>query len=142
MHDYNGLMGGWAAYIVLQRLRYVQFPAWQGPASVPKARFYELPDTEFRRWLIEKDAPYANLPAGKDQDGQPAITILRPDYILEGKSVSFSHWITAPQTAWQLRGRVPVFKKDPRGRALVINKASSAVATAEFWRAMNNPAAW
>ncbi len=137
MADYNGATDAWAAYIVLERLRYVQFPAGCGPASVPKARLRQLPDTELRQWMIEKHHPTNGLPAEQDADGPPAISLVRPDYVLEVRPIAFSHFLEA-------RGNptVPVFRAGGTGRATVVTHVSSELATAEFWRVLGNPAAY
>ena len=137
MGDYNGATDPWAAYIVVERLRYVQFPGGCGPARVPKARLRELPDTELRQWMIEKHHPTNSLPAEQDADGPPAISLVRPDYVLGMRPIAFSHFQEA-------RGNrsVPVFRVGGTGRATVVIDVSSEVATAEFWRALGNPAAY
>ncbi len=144
MGDYNGFVDGWSAYIVLRQLRYVQFPVGIGAPEVPKRRFKRLPDNEFRDWLIDKHAPYSNLPAGTDVDGAPAISLVRSDFAARARRVSFDRW-----SSKAIRGiphlavaHYPTFKPDPQGTALVVTRARSSVATAEFWRAMRNPKIW
>lgn len=140
MADYNGWADSWAAYIVLQRLRLVQFPAWAtgkfAAPVVPKARLYELPESELRQWMIDKQMATNPLPDDRDADAPPAIALMRDDYVQEVKRVSFSHWVTRNNR------EQPAFKEDENGTALVVTKASRRVATEEWWRAMNNPAAW
>jgi hypothetical protein len=140
MADYNGWADPWAAYIVLQRLRLVQFPAWTiGYGAAPdvlKQKLVELPDSPLRQWMIDKELPVANLPDGRDGDGPPAIALTRSDYVLETKRVSFSHWVTKYGRAQ------PAFEPDPNGKALLVTKASKQVATEEWWRALSNDKAW
>jgi hypothetical protein len=38
--------------------------------------------------------------------------------------------------------RIPLFKKDPNGKALLVMESSEEVATREWWRAMKNPVLW
>ncbi len=139
MGEYNGVIDPWAAYIVLQKLRLVQFPGWsvgvKAAPSVPKARLVDLPNTALRQWMLDKQHQNG-LPDERDGDAPPAIALMQRKYVLQTKRVSFSHWITES-------GReLPAFKEDPGGRALVVTKASKDVATKEWWRALKNPAAW
>jgi hypothetical protein len=140
MADYNGWADPWAAYIVLQRLKLVQFPAVatgkHAAPVVPKPRLYELPESDLRQWMIAKQGPTGTLPDDRDVDAPPAIALMRGDYVQEVKTVSFSHWITRKER------EQPAFKDDPEGTAIVVTKASRTVATEEWWRAMKNPAAW
>ena len=139
MGDYNGWADPWAAYIVLERLRLVQFPAREAgneaAPRVPKDRLRELPPSELREWMISKEHPNG-LPAGRDADSPPAIWLMRPDYVVETKRVSFGGWI-------QRNGRnLPAFRDDPGGHSIVVTRADRQVATEEWWRALTNPAAW
>jgi len=68
--------------------------------------------------------------------GPPAISILRKDYVRELKRVSFGGWKTADGH------EVPMFKDDPKGRALVVTKVDAGIATEEWWRALKNPVLW
>jgi hypothetical protein len=140
MGDYNGACDWWAAYIAACRLRLVQFPNGQAAPQVPRVRLIDLPDTPFRQWLTEKRHPH--LPAHEtDGDGQPAVSLMRPDYVQALRRVSFSHMgknmgVDVPTEP------IPYFKDDPGGNILVVTEADQAIATAEWWRAMTNPAAW
>jgi len=136
MYGFNGWSDGWAAYIVLEKLRLVQFTVDSNPfASVPKGRLRnELPAGPMREFLLGIQ-PDVVAPAG-DADGPPAISIMRPDYVLELKRVSFGGWKTANGH------EVPLFKEDPQGRALVATKVDARIATEEWWRARKNPVLW
>ena len=153
MADYNGWADHWAAYIVLQRFRLVQFPAWEigglAAPSVPKDRLTELPNTELSKWMIAKQHPNG-LPAEREADAPPAISLMQTDYVkekivrvrkfkfrrFEVKRVSFSHWIVESDR------EQPAFKEDPKGRAFVVTYADKDVAPEEWWRALRNPAAY
>lgn len=135
MADYDGWSDGWAAYITLERLRLVQFPAWQANPSVPKSRLMELPNTALRQWMIDKRHPNGS-PGARDADAPPAISVMRKDYVLQEKKVSFSHWMMSDDH------ELPAFKNDPNGKAVVITHASKGVATEEWWKALKNPAAY
>lgn len=136
MYGFNGWSDGWAAYIVLEKLRLVQFTVDSNPfASVPKDRLKnELPATSMREFMLGIK-PDVVAPAG-DADGPPAISIMRPDYVVELKRVSFGGWKTADGH------EVPMFKDDPQGRALVATKVDARIATEEWWRALKNPTLW
>jgi hypothetical protein len=155
MGDYNGQVDPWAAYIVLEKMRLVQFPAWKtggerGAPSVPKERLATLPPSKLREWMIAKDHP-VGLPGERDADAPPAIFMLRPDYAVRSKHlkhaikfglpkiqrsqtqrVSFSHWTRRDLNDVD----VPAFKYDPNGSTLVIRYADKEVATGEWWRAI------
>jgi len=141
MGDYNGWADPWSAYIVVNSCRVVQFPAklkggkFRQSPVVPKARLDELPATPLRDWMIGKRHP--NLEStDTDPDAPPAISVVRPDYVKSARPVSFGDWIA-------VNGReVPSFVPDPVGRTLVVTKASQAVATEEWWRALSDPAAY
>lgn len=135
MADYDGWSDGWAAFIVLHKLRLVQFPAWQADPRVHKSRLTELPDTELRQWMIDKQHPNGS-PGSRDADAPPMISVIRKDYALRGKKVSFSHWIT------NNGHELPVLKSDKNGRTLVVTCASRDVATEAWWKALKNPAAY
>ena len=92
MGAWNGELDPWACYIVLERLRYVQFITYEAAPIVPKCRLMELPECEFRQWMIEKEHPTNFHPGERDYDGAPAISLMRPEYCLTGKYVAFSHF--------------------------------------------------
>ena len=135
MWDYNGVADAWASYIVLERLRLVQFPANEHAPHVPKAKLPALPPTPLREWMIAKQHPNG-LPSERDSDAPPAIALMRPDYVTGMRRVSFGTWITRNGQA------VPGFRDDRNGRALVVTSASVPSATAEWWRALTNPDAY
>lgn len=136
MYGFNGWSDGWAAFIVLEKLRLVQFTVESGAfASVPKDRLQnELPAGPMREFLLGIK-PDVVAPNG-DADGPPAISIMRPDYVQELKRVSFGGWKIADGH------EVPMFRDDPNGGALVVTKADAGTATEEWWRALKNPALW
>jgi hypothetical protein len=127
MSDYNGGADCWAAYIVSQRLRLVQFPSGQAMPLVPRKRLIELPDRPFRQWLIEKHHP-AQGPHEHDGDGQPAISLMRTDYVVETKRVSFSRWGKNDGTEVPTEF-IPYYKDDPDVNILIVTQADQAVAT-------------
>jgi hypothetical protein len=141
MNDgYNGWIDPWAAYIVIQKMRLVQFPGGYGMPDTPKSDFEQLPNSVLRQWMIDKRLPHVNpLPESlnKDWDGQPVISMLRKDYVLEMKKVVFSHFIVCPDGS-----RMPAFREVAEGNAIVVTQASESVATEEWWKAMSSTAAW
>jgi hypothetical protein len=137
--DYNTLIDPWAAYIVMEKMQMVVFPAHpRVDPIVPKASLWQLPASPLRQWMIGKWLPEAKLPDERDIDAPPAIWLMRRDYITQIRRVSFSHWLNVP--SW---GRaVPAFREDPAGRTVVATGRSQHIATAEWWRALSNPAAY
>ena len=99
------------------------------PPVVPKSRIKsELPQKlPLFRWMYKKHHPSNPLPDGHDYDGQPAIPLVRPDYITEVKR-------------WRVKGIDSdgelVIKEDPHGPIFEALQAKQKVATGEFWRAM------
>lgn len=155
MGGYNGWADPWAAFIVLQKLRLVQFSeenmCERSAPSVPKSRLTELPDTPLRTWMIKKRHP-SQEPSECDADAPPAIALMLPEYpfflkimrikgvhfrIFRAKRVSFSRWVKLED------GReVPAFKETPFGRAIVFPDADKNAATREWWRALKNKKAY
>jgi hypothetical protein len=160
MSGYNGWADPWAAYIVLEKLRLVQFPAgslkplWKDHLNmllhkvpfiqlstdatpyVPKSRLATLRETPLRDWMVNKHHPANGMPGDMDGDAPPAVSVMRSDYARGAKRVSFSHWTTK-------HGReVALYKDDPKGAAIVIENARKDVATEEWWRALQDPAAY
>lgn len=135
MDGFNGWSDGWAAYIVLKKLRLVQFTVQsKSAAQIPKKRLLELPDSPARDFMVAS-TPDVAAPQG-DADGPPAISLMRPDYVKKLKRVSFG--------GWRKRGghEMPMFKDDPEGRAIVVTEVDRNVATEEWFRALKNPKAW
>ncbi|MEY2539365.1 MAG: hypothetical protein QOG67_3105 [Verrucomicrobiota bacterium] len=143
MGNYNGWADAWAAYIVLQKLKLVQF-GMVPPPRVLKSQLLDLPASPLRDFMYQAYLP-SNPPGPGDTDGDapPAIALMRPDYSLKIKAANFGHWIV------QDGHEIPVFSKDlPRrilyrltnrqeqGRTLVVTHADQNVATQEWWRAI------
>ncbi len=138
MGDYNGWSDGWAAYVVLEKLRLVQFPFRRYAPSVPKAKLLELPASPLRDWMVQKHHPTNDLPGEYDEDGPPAISISRPDYPLNVQRVSFSHWVTVHYLEPH---QVPALRVNRDGKALRVATANRALATEEWWRALKHATA-
>lgn len=135
MTGFNGWSDGWAAYIVLQHLRLVQFTGDSMPyARVTKERLMTLPDSPAREYMLALK-PDVLDPEG-DVDGPPAIPLMRPDYAVSAKRVSFGGWERRHGHS------MPLFRDDPAGSALVVTAVDREVATQEWWRALENPGAW
>jgi len=132
--DFNDTADQWATTIVDQRFRVVLFgPVFHQTALVDKSLLTNLPNTELRQWLIDKNLPHVNLPGGQDHDGPPAITLMRPDYIL----------IAKPKSVAGTNGNGTLFlQDDPNGNILMVTTASQAIATTEWWRSLSNSAAY
>lgn len=139
INDYNGVMDKWAAFIVIKKLKMIQFPGGLGVPLVTKERLSELPESELRQWMIDKRLPHVNImPEGlfDDNDSQPVISLLNEEYIMEYTMMSFYKWGDSSQ------GLVPIYKEDSRGNIMVATKSSQKIATEEWWKAMKNPKAW
>jgi hypothetical protein len=152
MCDYNGWGDPWAAYIVLQKLRLVQFPVRVASPSVPKAQLVDLPARPLRDYMYRKHHPTNGEPGSIDGDGPPAISLGRPDYPLIVRRVEFKGWVPCgmhpvdkPKSDDHM---VPAFyaryqyhlpwDQTTSGRVLVVAKSDPDVATNEWWRAIRN----
>ena len=151
MGGYNGWLDGWAAYIVLQKFRLVQFGTFAAP-RVLKQELFHLPSSPLRDFMYNKvllSDPLA--PAEMDADAAPAIALRRPDYILKTRAVRFSGWVKTgdPREDPKAAREIPTFQNNLMvsasyrlfglsdwGRATVVKEADSNIATEEWWRAM------
>jgi hypothetical protein len=151
MCDYNGWADPWAAYIVLQKLRLVEFPLNKGQAYVPKHQLMDLPNRPLRDYMYRKHHPKNSDPGDIDGDGPPAISLIRPDYPLAVKRVAFKRWVPCSlhmPRAPNDEHEVPAFyakfvyylpwSESKDGRALVVERSDPRVATREWWRAITN----
>ena len=137
MGGYSGWADPWAAYIVITDLRLMQFPEGAAQPFIPKSRLRtELGYSPLAEWVIKKQLPGSilDLPGEHDEDGPPAIALIRKGYVQDVRHVSFSHWERIGDDADARE--VPVFKQNPSGKAVVVMKASATVATEEWWRAV------
>ncbi len=81
---WNGELDSWATYIVTTKFRYVHFPTYYWPPIIRKQELKRrLPDSVLEEWLVEKQHPSNALPDGADNDGQPVVPLVRPDYVTE-----------------------------------------------------------
>jgi len=146
MKGFNGMQDPWADYIVLQRLRYVQFPQSQVIPKVPKDWLRKnLPDTPLRRWMIAKIHPLFpdELPSDEDNDGQPVLPLLTDEYVIEVKRVAFGGWENKRFGKGSVR--IPTFvsaERNGNSRAVVVVKANGKAGTRAWQAAMADPAAW
>lgn len=139
MDDYNGVMDRWAAYIVATRLRMVMFPVALGGADTPHERFLPLPKCPLRTYMLEKRLPHVNrMPRAveRDDDGNPAVSLLGEEFILDSKRVSFERWGPCAQ------GLMPQFRDEPEGNIRLVTRIDRGVLNGMWWDAMNDPAAW
>ena len=134
LYGYNGWVDPWGTYIIISRFKTVLFgPVWRIAPFVPKQKLKELPETELSRWMVEMELPHVNLPAEHDYDAQPAIPLMRPDYIKAVTAKSFSHFDD---------DGMPLLKDDEKGNVIVAIEADKNIVTEEWWRALNNPLAY
>ncbi len=114
MSGFNGWSDGWAAHIVLQKLRLVQFQGRSTMvAHIPKKRLLELPDSPARDFMIASNPDVAASEG--DADGPPAISLMRPDFVKKVDHVSFH--------TWKKRGdhEMPLFKNNPQSRSILVS---------------------
>ena len=146
MRGFNGKQDPWAAYIVLQRLTYVQFPQSQAIPKVPKDWLRKtLPDTPLRQWMLAKIHPLFpdQLPDDEDNDGQPVLPLLTTEYVTEVKRVAFGGWESKRFGEGSVL--IPTFTSVPpngESRALVVVMANRDAGTQAWQAAMADPAAW
>jgi hypothetical protein len=139
MCDYNGWADSWAAYIVMRKLRLVQFPLRMAPPSVPKPRLLELPACPLRDYMYRKHHPTNSDPGDVDGDGPPAISLTRADYPRFIRRVAFKNWVSCrlyPPGAASDDHEVPGFYPTMDGSTLVVELSSRWVSTSEWWRAI------
>ena len=139
INDYNGVMDKWSAFIVIKKMKMIQFPCGIGVPLVTKEQLFELQDSELRQWMIDKRLPHVNvMPKGlfDDNDSQPVISLLNKEFIMEYTMMSFDKWGNSSQ------GIVPKYKEDLNGNIMVVTKSSQEIATLEWWKAMKNPKVW
>lgn len=153
MGGYNGWCDGWAAYIVLQKLRLVQFDDVPLP-KVRKPDILKLPASPLRDFMYQAGLDW-NPPAPGEVDGDaaPAIGLRRPEFILKTRTVRFGHWATeegsADGSVSSNRHEVPAFRRNiivsafyrlfnisDRGRVTVVREGDPEIPTKEWWRAV------
>jgi hypothetical protein len=148
MCDYNGWADPWAAYIVLQKLRLVQFPVRVGSPQVPKSQLLGLPAGPLRDYMYHKHHPTNGEPGSIDGDGPPAISLGRPDYPLTVKRVVFKRWVPCSMRPVDKPASgdhvVPGFyarfeyhwpwNDSGTGRVLLVKRSDTSVATDEWWK--------
>jgi hypothetical protein len=135
MQNFNDAVDPWAMQIIVRRFRTYLFGLvfWNYSPLVSKASLTNLPNTELRQWMIDKELPHVQLPGGADHDGAPAITLMRPDYIITAKTKSFDH----------ADGSGNVFlKDDANGSVFMVTQVNQSIGTVEWWRALTNSAAY
>jgi hypothetical protein len=130
MCDYNGWGDPWAAYIVLQKLRLVEFPLNEAPPQVPKTQLLDLPASPLRDYMYKKHHPTNSDPRDIDGDGAPAIGMMRSDYPLVVDRVAFKKWVPCD------RHDVPELQPSMEGRAWFVRRSNQRVATEEWWQTM------
>ena len=101
--------------------------------KVDKLSLNKLPDTELRRFMIEKDSPHVELPGGHDFDAAPAIPLITSDYVREIRRFRYA--------GRDERG-LPKLKKAASGNIWRVTQASPDMATQAWWQAMTNTASW
>ena len=135
MQNFNDIVDRWATQIIVRRFRAYLFGMifWDYSPLVSKTDLTNLPNTELRQWMIDKELPHVQLPGGADHDAAPAITLLRPDYITTVKTKAFDH----------VDGNGNVFlHDDANGNVFMVTQVNQSIGTTEWWRALTNPIAY
>jgi hypothetical protein len=133
LQDFNDTADRWSTMIVVQRFRAVLFgPVFNQAALVNKSLLTNLPNTELRQWMIDKNLPHVHLPGGQDHDGPGAITLMRPDYVTTARPKSYGGIVNGNM----------VLTNNSNGNILVVTAANQTIATTEWWRALSNSAAY
>ena len=131
---WNGELDPWATYIVTTQFEYVQFPTNQWPATVRKGDLARrLPTNPLTEWMVEKSHPTNQLPEGADHDGQPAIPLVRSEYVKAGIKCSVGARANG----------ICYFGDDPDGNITVILQADGhGVGQLAFFQALTDPSAY
>jgi hypothetical protein len=126
--DYNGWADPWAAFIVLQKLRVVEFPVNVATPQVAKSQLLELPASPLRDSMYKKHHPRNSDPRDEDGDAPPAISLMRSDYPLAMNRVAFKKWVPC-------NGHdVPEVEPNREGRTWFVRNSDRQVATEEWWQ--------
>jgi len=140
---YNGSMDPWAAYVVLQRLQLVYFPAFPNNAMAPIPRLNKewilnvLPPSPARDHMYSLQLDVLNDSDG-DADGMTTVSLLAPYYVRAVRRVSFGGW----QDAGGAHHPVPALQEDANGTAIVVTQSDGEAAAAEYQRAFLNWVIW
>lgn len=132
LQSYNGWADGWAATIVVQRLNVVYFPALydlQFPRLSKDWIRGNLAESPAKEYMMNLVVDPANDGDG-DGDGMPAVALMRPDYVVQTRRMSFVG------TRVHRGHEIPHFGTDRNGNILVATGKVGAVATAEYQRAL------
>jgi hypothetical protein len=140
MCDYNGWADPWAAYIVLKKMRLVQFPLGVSPPRVPKPQLLTLPPSPLRDYMYHKHHPTNSDPRDIDGDGAPAISLMRRDYPQVVRHVGFRNWTAcrmhpAGEPPSEVH-KVPALYPTLMEKALVVEESEQSVSTNEWWGTM------
>ena len=93
----------------------------------------KLPDTELRRFMIEKELPHVELPGGHDFDAAPAIPLITSEYVRKMTPISIRRT--------RQRG-LPKLKNAASGNIWRVTQASPNAATQAWWQTMTDTASW
>lgn len=125
----------WATEIVLRHFRCVLFDRVTETAApvVEKSDLHQLPDTELRQFMIDKELPHVSLPGRHDFDSPPAMPLMTREYAVR---VQRCRW------SGSTKDGKPIIKPDSRGNLWRVIQASQEAATAAWWAAFTNPVSW
>jgi hypothetical protein len=140
--DYNGFVDAWAVHVIFGRLRVVAYPYDENAyASVSKSELTRIPFEPLRQVLIDRGHPNGN-PGDHESDVMPAIPLTRPDYVQSSAPITVEDGaVSCIQMGCGRCITKPRFVPGGRGRTIKV-AGNGAVATAEWWRWMTDPASY
>jgi hypothetical protein len=133
----NGDIDPWADEIVVRNFRYVQVDTYYAQQNdIPSSMLAELPASPFRDWISAKLAQILPFPQYYASDQNSVIASAFPDFALSVARMSESS--SAPFSA----GSTPSLEDNDAGNCWVVVQGDNALASARFWQALTNPAAY
>jgi len=127
----NGDMDTWADYIVAQKYRYVQVSAFYDQATdFPSNVLQQLPTNTFTSWIKAKQPNVWKSTIASDQVGILALTI--PAFVTAVNRVT--------ETGFSSDTITPVLSSDRAGSVWLVTQIKSAVASAQLWQMLLDPA--
>jgi hypothetical protein len=128
----NGEMDMWADIIVTKKFHYIQVSAYYDQLTdVPSSLLSQLPENTFTTWIASKQPNIWNDQLAADQVGVAAVAI--PGFVTQVEHVT-QQGVTA--------ANYPALVADDAGPNLLVTSSVGALATAQFWKALLDPATY
>ena len=126
----NGEMDQWADVIVAQKFRYVQVSSFYDQSNdVPDSLVPQLPQNTFTSWIEAKRTKVYNDDLAADQVAVVAVAV--PEFVSTVSRAALSD----PNS-----DSTPVLASDPNGPIWLVTQINGAVATAQLWDMLLDPA--